>query len=312
MACVVLAYLLICARSGGRLNEIAVISRDANSLTAVMLVNRLLGSRRRSAVLYWAHELRLDAARYDRVCRHADGILATNGAILDDLAAAGADYRKPHVITYNGFPSSYLSPTPDRQSARQALGLDTTANLVVYTGKLGLGLVEIEHILNAAKLVPDATFILTGGKPAVVRHWRARCARADITNVLFTGFMHDPHRVRLYQRAGDVVVSYYTPQDHNVKHNLPQKIFEYMTSNAVIVSPAYPATAGVLTRANALLVPPSDPRALATGIATALRDRQMSARLAAHALHDAEQFTIEARGPAILSLVRQLQRERVG
>ena len=51
-ACVSFAYLLIIARHRGRLTEVAVISRDANSLAPVLLLNHLLGSRRRSTVLH--------------------------------------------------------------------------------------------------------------------------------------------------------------------------------------------------------------------------------------------------------------------
>jgi glycosyltransferase involved in cell wall biosynthesis len=311
VACVFFAYLLIIARHRGRLTEVTVISRDANSLAPVLLLNHLLGSRRRSTVLHWAHELRLDRPRYRRVYRQVDGMLATNASILRDLAAAGPDYAKPSTVTYNFLPAKYLDPTPNRLEARQELELPAAVDIVVHTGKLGFGLAEIEHILAAAKRLSRVTFILTGGKPSVVRHFRSRCAADGMSNVVFTGFMHDPRRVRLYQRAADVLVSYYTPQDHAVEHNLPQKVFEYMASGAVIVSPAYPATADVLTSENSLIVPTEDPDALAEGIATALRDRQQSERLAGHALRDGGRFTIEARGPVILSLIEELRRERV-
>jgi glycosyltransferase involved in cell wall biosynthesis len=311
MACVLAAYLLVIVRSGGRLTDVAVISRDANSLAPVLLLNHLLGSRRRSTVLHWAHELRLDRPRYRRVYRQVDGMLATNGSILRDLAVAGPDYVKPSAVTYNCVPARYLDPTPNRLEARRELGLPAAADIVVHTGKLGFGLTEIEHILAAAQLLWGVTFILTGGKSSVVRHFRTRCAPAGMSNMVFTGFMHDPRRVRLYQRAADVLVSYYTPQDHAVEHNLPQKVFEYMASGAVIVSPAYPATADVLTTENSLIVPPEDPDVLAEGIAAALRDRQRSEQLAAQALRDARRFTIEVRGPVILGLIEELGRQRV-
>ena len=225
-------------------------------------------------------------------------MLATNESILRILSRLRPDYTKSSTVTYNSVPAEYLDPTPNRLAARRELELPAAADLVVYTGKLGFGLAEIDHILAAAKHLPRVTFILTGGKPSVARHLRSRCADAGMSNVVFTGFMHDPRRVRLYQRAADVLVSYYTTQDHVVEHNLPQKVLEYMASGAVIVSPAYPATADVLTPENSLIVPPEDPDALAEGIATALRGRQRSEQLAAQALRDARRFTIEARGPA--------------
>lgn len=175
------------------------------------------------------------------------------------------------------------------------LGLSVNKPLVVYTGKLYVNQREAECILEAASLLPGFHFLLTGGKDHVVDHYRRWCAERGISNVTFTGFLRDYTRVGYYQAAADILISYYTDQDHLVRYNLPQKIGEYMLTRNPIVTCNYPATADVLNEMNALFVEPENATALAEGIQRASDNTEISARVAAQAFADAREMTFRNR-----------------
>lgn len=300
-----LTYLLLCVRHRGRMQDVTVISRDANSLLPVFAINRLLG-RRRSQVLLWAHEFRDGPWQYRHVYSAVDGFLATNSAILEAWRHAYRTTARPAAVTFNSIPASFLEATPDRAEARKRLGLTSDLPICLYTGKLGTGLKEIELILEAARLVPDCRFILTAGRPSAVRHFTDVCRQRGLSNVQFTGLLPRTSDVRLYQRAADVLISYYTAHDHAVRFNLPQKLSEYMASHTVILSPDFPATRDLMNEGNAILIEPDIPESLAAGVRKALGDPEASADLAAQAFRDAARLTTERTGQIVVALLKVL------
>jgi glycosyltransferase involved in cell wall biosynthesis len=261
--------------------------------------------------VYWAHEFRKPRRQYHRIYAGADAVIATNSAIVEDLRAAYPGGPRATALTYNPIPREYLDTGSDRPTSRRALNLPSDTPLVVYTGKLGKGLKELDYILEASRLLPRYTFVLTGGKPASVEDFRRRCDLEGIDNVIFTGFLTGPSEVRAYQLAADVLVSYYSASDHAVDYNFPQKLTEYMASGNVIVTPMFRATNDVIGPHNAIVVLPDDPASLAAGIRTAIDQPDRARALAKQALSDVRALTLEQRSEAVVSLLRQLRRERV-
>ena len=87
-------------------------------------------------------------------------------------------------------------------------------------------------------------------------------------------------------------------------HTSPLKLFEAMASRRPLVASNLPAIREVLTHErNALLVPPSNPRALATALCSLMSDRQLSERLAATAFEDVQQYSWDKRAEKICSLL---------
>jgi glycosyltransferase involved in cell wall biosynthesis len=308
VAFVALAYLIISLRRRRELAISVVLSRDANCLVPVIALHRLIRWPR-PTIIIWLHDLPPNKWQYRFVLSGVDGALATNSAIITDLRDAYG-FRKPTGLSLNPIPAEYLSTQPDQETARRSLGLSTRAPLAVYTGKLGFGLREIDYILEAAKLLPAVTFVLTGGKPHVVAHFRRTCEGEGLTNVIFTGFLFKVEQVRAYQRAADVVISYYSSYDHVTDHNYPQKLTEYMASGAPIVSPAFRATTDILRPDNAILVEPEDPAVLAAAIEQALAEGGRGHPAAARALEDARNLTVEHRAQEVRSFLERVHADR--
>jgi glycosyltransferase involved in cell wall biosynthesis len=132
---------------------------------------------------------------------------------------------------------------------------------------------------------------LTGGKPEAVAYWIDYCRGKGIDNTIFTGYIHDYRRIRYYQYAADVLVSFYTHQAHDVRYNLPNKICEYMLTGNPIVSPDYPATRDLLHKDNCIFTRPEDSTDLAKHIREAIENRTESTEKAERAAREVREIT---------------------
>jgi glycosyltransferase involved in cell wall biosynthesis len=109
--------------------------------------------------------------------------------------------------------------------------------------------------------------------------------------------LQEPEEIRFYQQAADVLVTYYSLEDHpSAHHNLPNKLAEYMATGNAIVAADFPAIRDLLNRENAILVEPDDVNAFTAALSLAVRDRERSAALGARAQQDIEAGSSEAVG----------------
>jgi len=258
-----------------------VISRDVRLLVPYLGASRL--SSHRLLAVPWLHEFQ-DRALDRWVCRSAPCVLATNSAIVRSLASHGVETAKTFV-TGNPVPRARVAfgRSCSKQEARAHVALDGRGLIVAYTGKLYIGMRELEYLLEAARRLPEHLFVLTGGQPPVITRLEGELAADGVKNVHLTGLLNSPEDIRFYQQAADVLVSYYSVDDHShAHHNLPNKLAEYMTTGNPIVVADFPAVRDLLNDRNSILVPPDDPDRLVEGLGAAMSeggsDRPMRAR----------------------------------
>lgn len=289
------------------LAEVAFFSRSAILLSQPILIRWLLPSRLRYRTFLFLHEVK-DSWWHRWIYTHVDGLIAISLQAKTAVEQLGIPSEKAFVFL-SPIPDSLLADRFDKAEVRTSLGLNHDDRpLVVYTGKVYPQQREVELILEAASLLPSCRFLFTGGKDSAVAFYRARCRDRGISNAIFTGFIDDSTRIKYYQRAADVLVSYYTSDDHLLEFNFPQKIAEYMCAGAPIVTPDHPATRGVLDATNAIFVKPENPASLAAGIQRATNDRDFSRAIAAKAVTDARKFTYTERTRLLTEFVDSAHR----
>jgi glycosyltransferase involved in cell wall biosynthesis len=236
---------------------------------------------------------RLNARMYKKY----DGILVTTASAKNKLMN---DYHVPESkIERLISPVSKSNYFISKEEARKKINYSHSDPLVVYTGKLGKGIRELDYIIDAAAALPHYKFILTGGKPEAVSYFKMICESRNIQNVIFPGFLNDSTFISYYQLAADVLISYYTKEDHAVEYNFPQKLIEYMYSSNTIVTPDFPATHDVINASNAVIVEPANVLSLVDGIKRAIENKEDSKVLAAKAFADVQQFSNEKRAQEI-------------
>ncbi|HKR04614.1 MAG TPA: glycosyltransferase [Bacteroidia bacterium] len=286
--------------------KVIIMSRSPHLIAFPIVLKKIffMGAKNISIII-WVHEV-MDRPFYKWTYRNADGVVGTNSSITEDLnKIAGIDAQKT-AVSLNPVSERQVNYSVDKISARKTVNLVMDKPLVVYTGKLGEGIKEIEYLLKAAKLLPQYAFLFTGGKPAAVGHYKNWCSSNQVTNVHFTGYIPDYTMIINYQFAADVLVSYYTRHTHDVRYSFPNKICEYMITGNPIVTPEFPATRDVLNRSNAIFVEPENIVSLVEGIKAAVEDSKTSHHLALQAQKDVKEFTFGKRTKMLLDFFESL------
>ena len=293
-------------RAEHSLKDVFFISRSSQGLLPITVAKKLLGVRTGAWIIPWAHEVKRDA-KYKWLYRNSDGIIGTNSAITSDISSEYSIPKAKLAESLNPVSDYQLRTRFSRDEAREQLGLNVAQPLIVYTGKLAVGVAEVDYILEAARQLPQYRFLFTGGRDKAVSHFRQYCDDHGISNATFTGFISRYIDVRKYQFAADVLVSYYSPKDHDVRYNLPNKICEYMLTKNVIVTPDYPATRDILDEQNAFFVEPENPRALTEGLTYIINHPKRATQLAEKALQTVQELTYRKRAAFLVNFLNRVQ-----
>lgn len=169
-------------------------------------------------------------------------------------------------VAHDGVDAATFDVKETKARARAALGLPAEGFIAAYTGHL-YPYKGADDLLEAcAHLRPATRVIFVGGRPDDLARLRARADEVGASNAVFVGPV--PHvRVPLYLRAADVAVLPTRAADRHAAEFLsPLKLFEYLAAGKAIVATDTPSVREVLTDRSAVLVPPSDPAALAQAL----------------------------------------------
>lgn len=220
-----------------------------------------------------------------------------------------------------GFPRSRLVVLPDAvdpvmfeglpaaAECRARLGLPPDRPVIGYVGRfqtLGMekGIPELVEAMRslAASLPLPPLLVCVGGPMDRVPAYLTLADRLGVSREMLRFVDRVPNReVPCWMRACDVVTIPWGWTEFSAYFTSPMKLFEYMAAGVPIVASDLPAVREILRHgANAWLVAPGDPGALADGICRILSDAALAGRLAANARADCEGLTWEKRARAVL------------
>jgi glycosyltransferase involved in cell wall biosynthesis len=128
----------------------------------------------------------LDATLYRGVARGAAAVVVASAREREDVVACGVSAEKVHVRG-NGFPDPAESGAANGD-LRLRLGIPTGAGVVLYVGRIAAGK-GIEHLLEAARQIPEAHVVVAGpddrhGTTALVHEAQAAPATAGRVHAL--------------------------------------------------------------------------------------------------------------------------------
>lgn len=223
-------------------------------------------------------------------------ILPISQALQHRVASETAVSLEPSlsVVSPDGIDLERYEELPSPRQARSQLSLPET-DTAVYTGHLyeGRGL---ELILDLAGRNPTMSFVVAGGEPDAVEHWRERARTSDLLNVHFLGFIPNAD-LPLVQAAGDILLMPYaltiavSGGGDTSAYASPMKMFEYLAAGRVILSSDLPVLREVLNEENAILLPAEDPAAWQSALDEVRADPARAAALAARARQDSKEYT---------------------
>jgi len=112
-------------------------------------------------------------------------------------------------------------------------------------------------------------------------------------------------QLAVYQKAFDILLMPFPPNEHYTFYMSPLKMFEYMASGRPIVTSDLPSVREILNENNAIFVKPEDPEDLARGIKTALEDKELAQRVSQQAFEDVQFYTWTKRAERIVRFIKE-------
>lgn len=236
-----------------------------------------------------------------RGARRASAIVAVSSNVADRVIASGAPRESVHLIR-NATP---LTSTPvSAGDARMKLGLGPGPH-IGWIGRLSAEKgpdVMIEAMRHLTDI--DVTLCFIGDGPDLASLKRQAEAAGIASRVIFHGLIRDAASL---VRAFDVIAL------SSRTEGTPMVVLEAMAAHVAIVAPRVGGIPDMLSAAEALLVGPEDPRALASAIRATLADPGASAARARRAYERmVTDFDLDTWLVSYENLYRSIQHSRRG
>jgi glycosyltransferase involved in cell wall biosynthesis len=202
-----------------------------------------------------------------------------------------------------------FADSPEREDARQRLGLPPRRPIVAYIGRFETmgkekGIRDLIRAMRESELRRlDPLLLCVGGPMEAVGDYMELAATIGIPgSALRFVDRVPPKEMPTWLAAVDVAAMPYPAAEHYPTAMSPLKLFEYMAAGLPIVATDLPAIREVLEDGvNGLLVPPEKPEALASSLARILDDVDVARALGARARRDAAGYTWQRRAELALT-----------
>ncbi len=236
--------------------------------------------------------------------RRADGVVSLTETFAREVEALGWRPASEIGVLPDAYDDQLYHPL-EQQEARQQVGIDPQAQVVLYSG-LTFSYRGLEHLLEAvsrlAPRLPQLRLYLVGGRPHEIAALREEAQRLGIAErVLFVGMLPQ-EEIPPYLAAADLLV---IPGTVSGASASPLKMFEYMAMERPIVLVDIPALREVLDDTSAYFFPPEGALALSQAIERALLQPEEARRKARRAREKAGDYTYRRRAERLLALVKR-------
>jgi glycosyltransferase involved in cell wall biosynthesis len=238
-----------------------------------------------------------------RVVRGSSGVIAVCRS-LEETAREHAPGKR--VLRLEDI--SLLEDQGPAESPGASLGVP--GPVVMYVGNLeryqGIDLL-LESFQVVQREKEPGNLVIVGGRPEDIRHYGDRARDLGISERVFLVGPRPLEMLGACLAQADILVS---PRIRGF--NTPMKIYSYLDSGKPLLATRLPTHTQVLDDEIALLVAP-EPEAMGRGLVRLLRERSLSASLAAAAKRRArEEFTREAYRRKLGSFYREVEEEILG
>ncbi len=293
------AFLWCSRRYGKRLGDVVFLSHDYMPLYAL---SRLSGAK----LLYDVHHFPGRNFMYRRLLKRAAGFAVQTKWKIHALRERFGIAPERIVYWPNGTDVDAFAAAPEREEAREQLGLPSDRKIVLYAGQF----FEWKGVGTLARAVPEvdqgADVYLLGGSASDSRRLREQVPEARDPRIRCVEFQ-SRDRMPLWLRAADVLVLPNTGRSNVSRYyTSPMKLFEYMASGTPIVASALPSILEIVGEESAVLAEADNPQDFAKKINWVLRNPARAATLGRRAERDVRQYTWENRARQIAEFLARL------
>lgn len=286
--------------------RIRVIHSHGYKPNIMLGVRRPRGTKVLSTVHGWAkHTATLRGRLYEYAdavaLRRLDLVVAVSQAVERDLASRGVAGRRVSVI-HNGIACPGDWGATDPTSLRAEIGLPKSAFVIGAVGRL-VAVKGYEYLIDAmrdvVRMIPDSHLVIAGEGP-LLDQLRGRVERHGLAQrISFAGYQSE---IRRFLAMLDVFVM------PSLSEGLPMALLEALCCGKAAIGTSVGGIPEVISdRENGILIPPSDAKCIAKGIAEIHGDETFKTSLSRRARASVEKdFSSEAMARKYSSLYLEM------
>ncbi len=237
---------------------------------------------------------------WEYLIRSASGYISTNRFKAEELQKALKIAPERMLVAPNGYDAELFTGTPDKEQLRRELELPLGKHIALYTGNM-YGWKGVEMLAEAAKSLPEITFVFVGGTDLDVVRFRE--VHRDTENITLIPHQHH-HNIPRYLKAADVLVlpnSAFSVESR--LYTSPIKLFEYLASGTPVVASDLPSIREIVSEKEVQFVPPDDVVALAGAVNKVCMNKEEANTRALRARELSLSYTWERRAHNIAGFV---------
>ncbi len=258
----------------------------------------ILKLRGATRVIFEAHMLPKKKRLYRTCVKLADLIPCNSRGTMKALEALGISRL---MLAPNGVDLEAFRNAPEKNVARESLGLPIDKKIVLYSGHL-YAWKGVQTLLDAAKLNMDLDkiFYLIGGKKNEIEKFVKDMKLEGVPSIVFRE--HVPHaEVYSYLVAADVLVlPNSSASEESISFTSPIKMFEYMASGVPIIASDLPSIKEILSDDTAVFFQPDNAGDLLDKVNWVLNNKREGECLAQAAKEMSKKYSWRNRAVRIL------------
>jgi len=273
-----------------------IFSRDLFSLWFLSFFKKNL--------IYEAHTFPGHFFLYEKVFRKAKAVITITQKLKELLIEQDIPANKI-LVAPDGVDLEEFDIKESQEQCRQKLNLPLDGKIIGYVGQLKTMEMEkgIAGLIKATRKVKN-TLCLVGGQESDIVGYKKMASKMNLTNnILFIGQVRHC-LIPYYLKSFDILVMPFPWTKHYAYYMSPLKMFEYMAAQKPIVASDLPSIREILNDNNAVLVEPDNPQSLAKAINQTLKNPDFSAKIAAQAYQDVQEYTWQKRTKNILKFIK--------
>lgn len=229
----------------------------------------------------------------------ADALLAVSDGVADYLVSSGASPGSIHVVPNGVNPDKFRPDVPPAPIADWG-----GAPVVGFTGGLKAWH-GIEDLVEAFRMVkqsvPAAKLLIVGDGPMRTEIERLAQSAGVARDLLITGWLAHDDIPRYVARMDVAVAPYPAITDFYFS---PLKLFEYLAAGRAIITTAVAQKPEIIRDGeNGMIVPPSNPGALADKLCSLLNDAGLCRQLGRSARLSAKMRTWQANAGCVIDII---------
>lgn len=204
-----------------------------------------------------------------------------------DLIIAGLKYTVSDIIKHTGVNKYKFIETPlvflsnsmlgkedlNKQDCRVGLGFEADKKHVLYAGKTGVGMKNVDYFIQCAERLTEYVFVIVGANETSMKYYREVKQKKEINNLKIIPFLPLPEYFK-YVKAADLLVDYYDSSYYNMYYLGPGKSSSYFNSRNPVLFSDLPSLRHLFPEEIVFFVEPDNPSLLVQKVEDILQNKE--------------------------------------